>query len=89
MLHQFFNVKFPVLGNAKILHLHSDSSTGQRKINYVLGYFMLQVSHGLHKDIVRHLIAVGHTKCRLDDGFGSIRQHIDGRADVLRMLEIK
>lgn len=33
-------------------------------------------------------MAGGHTKSRPDNVFGSIRRHVDGRADVLSVVEM-
>eukprot|EP00171_Calliarthron_tuberculosum_P002286 IDg2286t1 len=88
MLHHFLSIECPLLGRSKIVHFHSDSCTGQNKNNIVLGYFMLRVAHGFHDDIFWHFMEVGHTKFRPDEGFGSIRTHLDGRSNVLSMNEL-
>ena len=89
MMHHFLSKTCPLVGNAKVLHLHSDSCTGQNKNNFVLGYYMLRVAHGHHDEILWHFMAVGHTKFRPDEGFGLIRQHVDGRANILCFDDMK
>jgi len=88
MLDHFFEVVNTRLGKAEVLHLHTDSCTGQNKNNIVLGYLMLRVGHGLHDEIVWHFMEVGHTKFRPDEGFGNIRQHVGIRSNVLSIGEL-
>ena len=52
MLHHFFNVECPRLGESEVLHLHTDSCTGQNKNSIVLGYLILRVAHGFHDEIL-------------------------------------
>lgn len=54
MLDHFFAHTCPLIGNARVLHLHSDSLTGQNRYYFVLGYFKLRVTHGYHDEIIWH-----------------------------------
>ena len=49
---------------------------------------MLRVAHGYHEEIIWNFMEVGHTKVRPDEGFRIIRQHVEGRSDVLCMNDM-
>lgn len=89
MIHHFFSSTCPMLVSAKIMHLHSDSCTGQNKNNNALGYLMMSAEHRLNDEIMSHFMAAEHTKFRIDEGFGAVRKHVSVRANVLSLPELQ
>lgn len=50
---------------------------------------MMSVGHGLNEKIPWDFMAVGHTKFRSDESFGSVRNRVDRRTNVYSIHEMR
>ena len=70
MLHHYLATH----DHASELHGHCDNCCGQNKNKTVLAYLCWRVLVGLEDDIKLSFMAVGHTRCSVDGGFGTAKQ---------------
>ena len=72
MLHSYLSD----VSHGPVLHAHCDNCVGQNKNKTIMAYFCRRVMCGLEKEIRVSFMVVGHTRCSVDDGFGTAKKKV-------------